>query len=82
LDEFKFPEKIILVFGAESDGISKEVRQICDKFVGIPMVGMVESYNISVAAGIFMYELFKQRGRWLKLSDFGKKQRNERCDGE
>jgi tRNA (guanosine-2'-O-)-methyltransferase len=67
LDNFAFPEKVILVFGAESEGISEEVRQICDKFVFIPMVGMVGSYNISVAAGIFMYELFRQKGKGLKL---------------
>lgn len=67
LDEFVFPEKVVLVFGAESDGISKEVRQICDKIVFIPMVGMVESYNISVAAGMILYEVFRQHGKSLKL---------------
>ncbi|MCU0642095.1 MAG: RNA methyltransferase [archaeon] len=75
LDEFVFPKKVILVFGSESNGLSAEVRAICDKFVLIPMVGMVESYNISVAAGIFMYELFKQRGRELKLREIGQKER-------
>lgn len=67
LADFKFSDKCVLVFGAESEGLSEEVRKLCDKFVFIPMVGMVESYNISVAAGIFIYELFKQRGRELKL---------------
>ncbi len=85
LDDFKFPEKVILVFGAESDGISDEVRKICDKIVLIPMVGMVESYNISVSAGIFMYELFKQRGRGLKLKENTHKDRTrakKASDGE
>ncbi len=77
LDEFVFPEKVILVFGAESEGISDEIKKICDKFVLIPMVGMVESYNISVAAGIFMYELFRQKGENLKLRGFEVKQRDE-----
>jgi tRNA (guanosine-2'-O-)-methyltransferase len=67
LDNFFFPSKCILVLGAESEGISKEVRQICDKFVFIPMVGMVESYNISVAAGMILYEMFRQHGGSLKL---------------
>lgn len=67
LDNFSFPSKCILVLGAESEGISKEVRQICDKFVFIPMVGMVESYNISVAAGMILYEMFRQHGGSLKL---------------
>jgi tRNA (guanosine-2'-O-)-methyltransferase len=67
LDSFEFPPKCILVFGSESDGISEEVLKICDKFVFIPMVGMVESYNISVAAGMILYELFRQHGGSLKL---------------
>jgi tRNA (guanosine-2'-O-)-methyltransferase len=67
LDDFSFPSKCILVFGSESDGISEEVLKICDKFVFIPMVGMVESYNISVAAGMILYELFRQHGGGLKL---------------
>lgn len=69
LDKFEFPSRVILVFGAESEGISKEVREICDKFVFIPMVGMVESYNISVAAGMVLYELFRQKGQSLKLRE-------------
>ena len=67
VDGFSFPPKTILVFGAESEGLSAEIRGICDKFVFIPMVGMVESYNISVAAGMILYELFRQRGQSLKL---------------
>lgn len=67
LDEFKFPSKCVIVLGAEKDGLSKEIKEICDEIVLIPMVGMVESYNISVAAAVFMYELFRQRGKGLKL---------------
>lgn len=63
---FSFPEKCILVLGSESKGLSAEVRAICDRFVSIPMVGMVESYNVSVAAGIIMYEIFRQKGAGLK----------------
>ena len=67
LTGFKFPKKCIIIFGSESEGLSKEIRKICDSSVYIPMVGMVESYNISVAAGIVMYELFKQKGKSLKI---------------
>lgn len=67
LTEFKFPEKCLLVMGAEHGGISPELRKVCDSFVFIPMVGMVESYNVSVAAGMFMYELFRQKGKSLAL---------------
>ena len=69
LTNFKFPKKCIVVFGSESKGLSREIREVCDSFVYIPMVGMVESYNISVAGGIILYELFKQRGKSLKISE-------------
>ena len=71
LTEFVFPDKVIIVLGSEKDGMSKEIREICDEFVFIPMTGMVESYNISVAAGILLYELFRQKGKNLSL---GKKE--------
>jgi tRNA (guanosine-2'-O-)-methyltransferase len=67
LDEFEFPEKCILVLGSESDGLSEEVKKVCDKFIFVPMVGMVESLNVSVAGGILMHELFRQKGKELKL---------------
>ncbi|MEI6731666.1 MAG: RNA methyltransferase [archaeon] len=67
LTEFKFPGKCLLVMGAEHGGISPELRKVCDSFVFIPMLGMVESYNVSVAAGMFMYELFRQKGKGLVL---------------
>jgi tRNA (guanosine-2'-O-)-methyltransferase len=67
LNSFKFPEKFILVIGNEKSGISSEIRDICDKFIYIPMLGMVESYNVSVASAIFLYEIFKQKGQNLQL---------------
>lgn len=70
LTKFKFPKKCVVVLGSESKGISEEIKRICDSFVFIPMVGMVESYNVSVSAGIVMYELFKQRGKGLNYKPF------------
>lgn len=72
LDEFVFPEKTILILGSEKDGMSEEIRKICDEFIFIPMTGMVESYNISVAGGIILYELYRQRGKNLSLMKRGK----------
>jgi tRNA (guanosine-2'-O-)-methyltransferase len=80
LDNFEFPSKCILVLGAESKGISPEVSKICDKFIFIPMVGMVESYNISVAAGMILYEMFKQLGKNLRLR--GEKRERSEPEGE
>ncbi len=67
LDTINFPSKFILVIGNEKSGISSEVEEICDRFVYIPMVGMVESYNVSVATAICLYEVFKQKSSGLKL---------------
>jgi len=69
LDNFEFPSKCIIVLGAESEGLSAEIKKICNKFVFIPMAGMVESYNVSVAGGVVMYELFRQKGMGLKLRE-------------
>lgn len=53
---------ICLVVGAEGEGISRLVREACDFVVSIPMNGEIESLNASVAAGVMMYEVLRQRG--------------------
>ncbi len=50
-----------LVIGSEGFGISRLVKQNCDFTVKMPMVGNVTSLNASVAGGILLYEIFKQR---------------------
>lgn len=50
-----------LVMGAEDIGISPEVLRLCDTFVSIPMFGNISSLNVSVAAGVMMYEVVRQR---------------------
>ena len=50
-----------LVLGAEDTGISPEVLRQCDRFVSIPMFGHIGSLNVSVAAGILIYEVVRQR---------------------
>lgn len=52
--------KIALFFGSELPGISKTVIDNADEFVYIPMFGFTESFNISVSAGICLYELTKR----------------------
>ena len=52
---------IAIVMGAEDKGISNEVLRLCDKLVAIPLVGNIGSLNVSVAAGIMMYEVVRQR---------------------
>lgn len=52
---------IALVLGAEGDGIRRLTAQSCDALVTIPMFGSVESLNVSVASGICLYEVRRQR---------------------
>lgn len=49
--------KIVLILGEEVHGINPELYGLIDTFVEIPMKGQKESFNVSVAAGIAMYEL-------------------------
>lgn len=52
---------VAIVLGAEDKGISAEVLRLCDKLVAIPLVGNIGSLNVSVAAGVMMYEVVRQR---------------------
>lgn len=52
---------VALVVGSEGKGISKLTKEKCDALVKIPMVGNITSLNASVAAGIMMYEVLKQK---------------------
>jgi len=56
----KFSSKTAVVLGSEGSGIRKLVKENCDHLIKIPISNNVESLNISVAAGIIMYELKKQ----------------------
>ena len=49
------------VFGAEGRGLRPLVRRTCDELVSIPLAGSVESLNVSVAAGVLLYEARRQR---------------------
>jgi|Deesub1362A_J573_1020465.scaffolds.fasta_scaffold00086_45 23S rRNA (guanosine2251-2'-O)-methyltransferase len=58
-----FTPPVAIVIGGEDKGISRPVRKQCDVIASIPCYGRVESLNLSVAAGIFMYEFTRsQRG--------------------
>jgi 23S rRNA (guanosine2251-2'-O)-methyltransferase len=50
------------VMGSEGQGLGRRVESMCDVVVGIPLGGGVESLNVSVSAGILLYEAVRQRG--------------------
>lgn len=56
-----FTGSMALVIGSEGFGISRLIREKCDFMVKLPMHGKINSLNASVAAGIFMYEVLRQR---------------------
>jgi 23S rRNA (guanosine2251-2'-O)-methyltransferase len=55
--------RIAWVLGAEGKGLRRLTRERCDRLVRIPMQGQVESLNVSVAAGVILYETLRQRQR-------------------
>lgn len=52
---------VAIVMGAEDVGLSPEVMKLCDTFVSIPQFGHIGSLNVSVAAGVIIYEVVRQR---------------------
>jgi tRNA (guanosine-2'-O-)-methyltransferase len=62
-------ERLALVFGNEHEGISEEVKSRADGLVHIPMLGFTDSFNISVSASIFLYDLVK-KAEAMRIADF------------
>jgi len=58
----KLDGAIGLVLGAEGEGLRRLTRDTCDHLVSIPMMGSVESLNVSVASGVCLYEARRRRG--------------------
>ena len=59
--DIDFARPVALVFGSESEGISEEALAFADKVVRIPMLGMVQSLNLSVSVAVMLYEALRQR---------------------
>jgi len=60
LHELPIDQKIALVFGTESTGLSDEAINLADEFVTIPMYGFTESFNVSVSVAICLYDLISR----------------------
>lgn len=52
---------VAIVMGAEDNGISPQVLRLCDAICAIPLMGKIGSLNVSVAAGVMLYEVVRQR---------------------
>jgi tRNA (guanosine-2'-O-)-methyltransferase len=59
--DIDFAKPIALVFGSEAGGISDDCLAFADKVVRIPMLGMVQSLNLSVSVAVMLYEALRQR---------------------
>ena len=59
--EEKYPAKTCLVLGSEGQGIRKKVKEYCDIMIKIPTFGKINSLNVSVAGGILLSEISKNR---------------------
>ncbi len=57
--DFKSP--LLLIMGSEGVGISRELLDMCDELIMIPLAGEIESLNVSVASGVVLFEIIRQR---------------------
>ncbi len=56
-----FKEPVAIVLGSEAEGLKPSVRNYCDSIIKIPVKGHINSLNVSVAAGVLIYEALRQR---------------------
>lgn len=72
ISEVEFDRATVLVMGAEGDGLSLLTQRHCDQLVSIPLAGSTPSLNVSVAAGMALYEIYRQRwSNRLQLKNWG-----------
>jgi 23S rRNA (guanosine2251-2'-O)-methyltransferase len=59
--DYSYPTCFVL--GSEGQGLGRRVTSLCDVMVSLPLRGRVESLNVSVSAGVLLYEVLRQRGQ-------------------
>lgn len=55
-----FAQNSVLIMGSEGNGIARLLKEECDTIVSIPTCGRIDSLNVSVAAGVLLYEIYRQ----------------------
>lgn len=60
LYDFRFPEKSAIILGSEGEGLRKNIIKLCDEVIKIPMAGKIDSLNVSVSAGVILFERLRQ----------------------
>jgi len=66
--ETDLTQPVALITGSEGGGIRQSVLSLCEEVVSIPMKGMVNSLNVSVATALFVYEVIRQRSYFTRSS--------------
>jgi TrmH family RNA methyltransferase len=59
--EVAFPSTVLLLLGSERQGLSEQYISLCSQMLRIPMEGACDSLNISVAAGVMLYQIYQDR---------------------
>jgi 23S rRNA (guanosine2251-2'-O)-methyltransferase len=73
--DFDLSGPLALIFGSEGRGIRRLVREKCDAVVSIPMRGRINSLNVSVAAGVVLFEALRQREEGKRQKAKGQNQK-------
>ena len=58
-----YNKSIAIIFGSEDDGLTKEVINLSDQEISIPMLGLNDSLNVSSSVSIILYEILRQRNK-------------------
>jgi 23S rRNA (guanosine2251-2'-O)-methyltransferase len=59
--EVDMARPLALILGSEDKGVSEEILKVADDLIRIPIMGEIQSLNVSVAAGVILYEILRQR---------------------
>jgi TrmH family RNA methyltransferase len=58
--ETVYPDPVLLLLGSEREGLSPEYQNLCRQMISIPMQGACDSLNLSIAAGVMLYQIYQQ----------------------